>query len=124
MKQPNWRKLQLKKKLVCSIFHNRRYDGDFRTLQKLVADQTLGDLVYLESHFDRFRPTVSENWREKDVPGNGITYDLGSHLIDQVVLLFGKPDSIFSDIQKQRKKTPLQTIILIFHSSIPPSKLG
>ncbi|WP_332912941.1 Gfo/Idh/MocA family oxidoreductase [Algoriphagus boritolerans] len=90
----------------------------------MVADQTLGDLVYLESHFDRFRPTVSENWREKDVPGNGITYDLGSHLIDQVVLLFGKPDSIFSDIQKQRKKTPLQTIILIFHSSIPPSKLG
>jgi scyllo-inositol 2-dehydrogenase (NADP+) len=91
------------KNLICSIFHNRRYDGDFRTLQKLVADNTLGDLVYLESHFDRFRPQVSENWREKDVPGNGITFDLGSHLIDQVVLLFGKPESIFADIQKQRK---------------------
>ncbi len=96
-------KIAIEKKLICSVFHNRRYDGDFRTLQKLVADQTLGNLVYLESHFDRFRPTVSENWREKDVPGNGITYDLGSHLIDQVVLLFGKPDSIFADIQKQRK---------------------
>lgn len=95
--------IAIEKKLVCSVFHNRRYDGDFRTLQKLVADQTLGELVYLESHFDRFRPTVSENWREKLVPGNGITYDLGSHLIDQVVLLFGKPDSIFADIQKQRK---------------------
>jgi len=91
------------KNLICSVFHNRRFDGDFRTLQKLVADQTLGNLVYLESHFDRFRPTVSENWREKEVPGNGITYDLGSHLIDQVVLLFGKPDSILADIQKQRK---------------------
>ncbi|TNF43813.1 MAG: NAD-binding oxidoreductase, partial [Cytophagales bacterium] len=65
------------KGLVCSVFHNRRYDGDFRTLQKLVAEGTLGRLVYVESHFDRFRPQVSENWREKDVPGNGITYDLG-----------------------------------------------
>ena len=91
------------KNLICSVFHNRRYDGDFRTLQKLVSDQTLGNLVYLESHFDRFRPQLSENWREKNVPGNGITYDLGSHLIDQVVLLFGKPDSIYADIQKQRK---------------------
>jgi scyllo-inositol 2-dehydrogenase (NADP+) len=88
--------------LVCSVFQNRRYDGDFLTLQRLVADGTLGDLVYLESHFDRFRPNVSENWREKDVPGNGITYDLGTHLIDQIMLLFGKPDSIFADIRKQR----------------------
>jgi scyllo-inositol 2-dehydrogenase (NADP+) len=91
------------KGLICSVFHNRRYDGDFRTLQKLVAENTLGRLVYLESHFDRFRPEVSENWREKDVPGNGITYDLGVHLIDQIVLAFGKPESIFADIQKQRK---------------------
>lgn len=96
-------KIAREKKLVCSVFHNRRYDGDFRTMQKLVAEKTLGELVYLESHFDRFRPIVSENWREKVVPGNGITYDLGSHLIDQVVLLFGKPDFIFADIQKQRK---------------------
>ncbi|SDA80934.1 Oxidoreductase family, C-terminal alpha/beta domain [Algoriphagus alkaliphilus] len=96
-------KIAKERNLICSVFHNRRYDGDFRTLQKLVAENTLGDLVYLESHFDRFRPQVSENWREKAVPGNGITFDLGSHLIDQVVLLFGKPDSIFADIQKQRK---------------------
>lgn len=88
--------------LVCSVFQNRRYDGDFLTLQQLVAQDILGELVYLESHFDRFRPNVSENWREKDVPGNGITYDLGTHLIDQVMVLFGKPDSIFADIQKQR----------------------
>ncbi len=91
------------KGLVCSVFHNRRFDGDFRTLQQIVAQGTLGRLVYLESHFDRFRPSVSENWREKEVPGNGITFDLGSHLIDQVVLLFGKPEAIFADIQKQRK---------------------
>lgn len=96
-------KIAREKGLVCSVFHNRRFDGDFRTLQQLVKEKTLGDLVYLESHFDRFRPQVSENWREQEVPGNGITYDLGSHLIDQVVLLFGKPEAIFADIQKQRK---------------------
>lgn len=96
-------KIAQEKGLVCSVFHNRRYDGDFRTLQKLVAENTLGRLVYLESHFDRFRPQVSENWREKEVPGNGITYDLGVHLIDQIALLFGAPESIFADIQKQRK---------------------
>lgn len=96
-------KIALEKGLICSVFHNRRFDGDYRTLQKIVAENTLGRLVYLESHFDRFRPQVSENWREKDGPGNGITYDLGSHLIDQVVLLFGKPKALFADIQKQRK---------------------
>ena len=90
------------KALFCTVFQNRRFDGDFRTLQKLVAEDTLGRLVYLESHFDRYRPAVSENWREAQVPGNGITFDLGSHLIDQVVLLFGKPEAIFADIQKQR----------------------
>ena len=96
-------KIASEKGLVCSVFHNRRFDGDFRTLQEIVAQGTLGRLVYLESHFDRFRPTVTENWREKEVPGNGITFDLGSHLIDQVVLLFGPPQAIFADIQKQRK---------------------
>ena len=95
-------RISREKGLVCSVFQNRRYDGDFLTLQKLVAEKTLGELVYLESHFDRFRPNVSENWREKDVPGNGITYDLGAHLIDQVVLLFGKPTALYSDIRRQR----------------------
>ncbi|MDF2156620.1 oxidoreductase [Algoriphagus sp. CAU 1675] len=89
---------------VCSVFHNRRFDGDFKTVQKIISESILGRLVYLESHFDRFRPNVSENWREKDVLGNGITYDLGSHLIDQVVLLFGLPESVQADILKQRTK--------------------
>ncbi|WPR74789.1 Gfo/Idh/MocA family oxidoreductase [Algoriphagus sp. NG3] len=95
-------KLAKEKGLICSVFHNRRYDGDFMTLQKLVREGDLGDLVYLESHFDRFRPDVSDNWREAQVAGNGITFDLGSHLIDQVVLLFGLPNWIQADIRKQR----------------------
>lgn len=96
------RQIASERNLVCSVFHNRRFDGDFRTVQQLVEERTLGRLVYLESHFDRFRPVVSDNWRERDVPGKGITFDLGSHLIDQVVLLFGEPASIFADIQIQR----------------------
>jgi len=90
------------KNLICSVFQNRRYDGDVLTLQKLMQEGKLGKLVYLESHFDRYRPDVSQNWREKEVPGNGITYDLGTHLIDQVVLLFGDPESLHADICKQR----------------------
>jgi len=90
------------KNLVLSVFHNRRFDGDVLTIQKLLSDQTLGEVVYLESHFDRFRPDITENWREKDVPGNGITYDLGVHLIDQMVLFFGLPNWVQADIRKQR----------------------
>lgn len=91
--------------LICSVFHNRRYDGDFMTLQEIIKKDLLGELVYLESHFDRFRPVLRDNWREQDVPGNGVTYDLGSHLIDQVVLLFGLPKAIRADIRKQRTGT-------------------
>ncbi len=108
------------KGLLCSVFQNRRFDGDFRTLQKLVAEDTLGRLVYLESHFDRFRPQVSENWREAEVPGNGITYDLGAHLIDQAMLLFGKPETIFADIQKQRSNAVADDYfdILLFYKGL------
>jgi scyllo-inositol 2-dehydrogenase (NADP+) len=88
--------------LILSVFHNRRFDGDILTIQKLISDNILGEIVYLESHFDRFRPDTAENWREQDVPGNGITYDLGVHLIDQVVLFFGLPNWVQADIRKQR----------------------
>jgi len=88
--------------LVLSVFQNRRWDGDFLTIQKLVKEGTLGRIVHFESHFDRFRPEPKDNWREKDVPGSGILYDLGSHLIDQALLLFGKPDWVYAEILRQR----------------------
>ncbi|WP_075350080.1 oxidoreductase [Algoriphagus marinus] len=94
--------LAKEKNLVLSVFHNRRFDGDVLTIQKILSEKTLGEVVYLESHFDRFRPEITENWREKDVPGNGITYDLGVHLIDQIVLFFGLPNWIQADIRRQR----------------------
>lgn len=88
--------------LILSVFQNRRWDGDIRTIQKLLHEDVLGRIVHFESHFDRFRPQLVDNWREKDVPGNGITYDLGTHLIDQTVMLFGKPIWVYAEILKQR----------------------
>jgi len=95
-------RLAKEKRLILSVFQNRRWDGDFLTIGKLIQENTLGRIVHFESHFDRFRPEPKDNWREKDVPGSGILYDLGSHLIDQALLLFGKPDWVYAEILKQR----------------------
>lgn len=89
---------------LLSVFHNRRWDGDFKTVQKLVASGVLGELVEFESRFDRFINYQREHyWREQDLPGAGVLYDLGPHLIDQALQLFGKPLRLFADIRKQRK---------------------
>ena len=77
------------KNLVLSVFQNRRLDGDIQTIKKMLQEEILGRIVHFESHFDRFRPLLVDNWREKEVPGNGITYDLGKQLIDHWVLVFG-----------------------------------
>ncbi len=90
------------KDLKLSAFHNRRWDGDFMTVSQLVADGTLGRIAHFESHFDRFRPQVQARWRESGVAGGGLWYDLGPHLLDQVLQLFGKPSSIWLDMAQQR----------------------
>lgn len=87
---------------VLSVFHNRRWDGDFLTVKSLLDEGALGDVVYFESHFDRFRPQVRDRWRERAGPGNGIWFDLGAHLLDQAVRLFGKPQSLFADLAQLR----------------------
>lgn len=87
---------------VLSVFHNRRWDSDFLTLQQLLSDGTLGDVVYLESHFDRFRPEVRQRWREAGGEGSGIWYDLGPHLLDQALQLFGLPVAIQVDMAQLR----------------------
>ncbi|KRA58427.1 oxidoreductase [Caulobacter sp. Root655] len=91
---------------LLSIFHNRRWDSDFLTLKGLIADGSLGEIVQYESHFDRFRPVVRDRWRE--APGAGALLDLGPHLIDQALKLFGPPTSVFADlaIQKDGGKAP------------------
>ena len=87
---------------VLSVFHNRRWDSDFLTLKQVLASGELGRIVHFESHFDRYRPEVRARWREQALPGSGLWYDLGSHLLDQTLQLFGLPESIALDLALQR----------------------
>lgn len=82
---------------VLSVFHNRRWDDDFLTLARVLREGRLGRVVEVVSHFDRFRPQVRARWRESAVPGAGLWMDLGPHLVDQALVLFGAPDAIRLD---------------------------
>lgn len=85
------------------VYHNRRWDGDFLTVQQLLKTDRLGVLRTFESHFDRFRPTPKTGaWREEVGHGNGILLDLGSHLGDQALVLFGLPTAIWGDVRSER----------------------
>lgn len=90
------------KQRVLSVYHNRRWDGDFLTLQQLLREGTLGQLHSLRSHFDRFRPNVQARWREQPGPGAGAWYDLGSHLLDQALCLLGIPEALTAQCVKLR----------------------
>ncbi len=90
-------------KRMLSVFHNRRWDADFLTLRALVESGTLGEVLQLHSHFDRYRPVVADRWRERNEPGAGVLFDLGPHLIDQALQLFGPPESVFADLVSQRE---------------------
>ena len=88
---------------VLSVFHNRRWEGDFLTVHKLISGGALGRLVSYEARFDRFRNEPRPGaWRETPDPGSGVLYDLGSHLIDQVLFLFGEPEEITGDVRIER----------------------
>mmetsp|Transcript_26499 Transcript_26499/g.57818 ORF Transcript_26499/g.57818 Transcript_26499/m.57818 type:complete len:361 (-) Transcript_26499:569-1651(-) len=88
---------------LLSVFHNRRWDADFLTVKKLISEGSLGQVVHFESHFDRFRPSVVDRWREQNIPGSGLWYDLGPHLLDQALQLFGAPETLQADLQVQRE---------------------
>ena len=89
-------------KQLC-VYHNRRFDGDFLTIKKLIDDGRLGEIKRLESRFDRFRPIPRNRWRENAGPGSGIFWDLGPHLIDQALQLFGEPKEVSASIQTLRE---------------------
>lgn len=95
-------KLAAEKGRLLAVFHNRRWDADFLTLRELIATQKLGMINYFESHIDRYRPEVRVRWREQAGPGSGLWYDLGPHLLDQALQLFGKPETVTATILKQR----------------------
>lgn len=82
---------------LLSVFHNRRWDGGFLTLRRMLQDGCVGRPVEFVAHFDRFRPDVLERWRESGRPGAGLWMDLGPHLIDHAVQLFGWPAAISLD---------------------------
>jgi scyllo-inositol 2-dehydrogenase (NADP+) len=95
--------LARQKQRVLSAYQNRRYVGDFLTLQRLLADGVLGDVAIFESHFDRYRPERRPAaWREQPQPGSGLWFDLGAHLLDQALVLFGLPQAISADIRSER----------------------
>jgi predicted dehydrogenase len=85
------------------VFHNRRWDSDYLTVKAAIADGLVGEVVHFESKIDRFRPAVRDRWRERAQPGGGIWFDLGPHLIDQALQLFGLPDRVIASTARQRE---------------------
>ena len=87
-----------------TVFQNRRWDGDFLTVKDLVETGRIGEVVRFESWFERFRPEVGGGWRESGDPaeGGGQLADLGAHLIDQAVVLFGPPERIYAEVDRRR----------------------
>jgi scyllo-inositol 2-dehydrogenase (NADP+) len=91
------------KKRLLSVFQNRRWDGDFLTIREILDKGLLGRLVEYEAHFDRYRNFIQQHtWKEDLASGTGTLYNLGSHLIDQALVLFGKPEHVNADIRIQR----------------------
>lgn len=91
--------------LILSVFHNRRLDGDYLTVKKLLQEKRLGDIRTARMHWDRYRPVVRARWREDGSPGSGIWYDLAPHLLDQTLQLFGMPEAVSACIRPIRPQS-------------------
>jgi scyllo-inositol 2-dehydrogenase (NADP+) len=94
-------------RMICP-FHNRRWDSDFLTVRGLVESGRLGEIMLFEAHWDRFRPERSQAWKESPEAGGGQLPDLGSHMIDQALVLFGEPDGVSADLAVQRDGTTIE----------------
>lgn len=88
---------------LLTVYQNRRYDGDFQAIRKIVADRRLGRIARFETNYDRFRPELKQGaWRERIGPGAGILFDIAPHLIDHAVVLFGLPEAVTADVRVER----------------------
>ncbi len=86
--------------LVFTVYQNRRWDGDFKTVQKIIAEKKLGRLIEFESHYDRYRTAITPGtWKETGDEFGGVLFNLGSHMIDQVYVLFGKPQAVSAHLK-------------------------
>nr|BBJ53329.1 oxidoreductase [Streptomyces avermitilis] len=107
--------------LLLSVFQNRRWDNDFLTLRKLLEEGELGDAWRFESRFERWRPQPKGGWRESGDPAEigGLLYDLGSHLVDQALALFGPAASVYaeSDVRRPGAETDDDTFIAVTHTN-------
>nr|WP_319569971.1 Gfo/Idh/MocA family oxidoreductase [uncultured Draconibacterium sp.] len=92
------------KGLVFTVFQNRRWDGDFRTVQKVIKEARFGRLVEFESHYDRYRSEITPGtWKEEGDEYCGVLYNLGSHMVDQAYVLFGKPQTVTAHLKTVRQ---------------------
>lgn len=99
-------------KVMLFVYQNRRYDGDYRTVKEVLGKKLIGDIKEAEIRYDRYRPEISyKAHKETDLPGAGITYDLGAHLIDQSLQLFGHPQALFADMMAMRDKSPVDDYV-------------
>ena len=121
---------------ICSVYQNRRYVSDFLTMKKIIDDGMLGETREFFAHYDRYRPDPRTYglWREQELPGSGIFYDLGPHLIDQALVLYGWPRFITADIRKMKSyskvddyfdvKLEYDNLIVTLHSSMLVREMG
>lgn len=93
---------------LISAFHNRRWDSDYLSVKAAITDGRVGQVVHFESHFDRYRPEVRKRWRESEQPGGGVWFDLGPHLVDQALQLFGLPGRVQANFAMQRRGSRAQ----------------
>jgi len=104
-----------------SVYQNRRYDSDYKTVRKILDEQWLGRIVEAEIHYDRFNEVLSPKLhKETPGPGTGLVYDLGSHLIDQALRLFGMPEAVFADLDMVRpnSKVPDYMELLLYYPGL------
>jgi len=101
---------------LLTVYQNRRYDGDFQAIRKLVEAGTLGRIVRFETSYDRFRPQLKSGaWRESARPGSGILFDIAPHLIDHALVLFGLPDAVTADVRTERESAADDAFDIMLH---------
>ncbi len=114
-------RIAIKMNRQLSVFHNRRYDSDFKTVKRIVDKGILGEISKAEFHFDRYKPELSPKLHKESLtPGSGLLHDLGPHLIDQALFLFGLPESLTGSLKKLRQRSEVNDYfdISLFYPSL------
>lgn len=109
------------KGVLLSVYHNRRWDNDFLTIKKLISEGSLEDINTYQVSYNRYRPEVQARWREKEGTATGTLYDLGSHIIDQTLHLFGMPKAVTANVMAQRENAET---VDYFHLTLDYGKLA